>query len=118
MPRVYLINEEYALTNIEAVCSGCSYWAARCKFHLEEGLCRGFTCLYRMEQNAIEPRVALFPRDIDRNNPRNIKCEHCRYFEKGSGPAKKLPSGRGRCFKFNYDIEYWKKRDCFEWRAL
>jgi len=93
-------------------CNGCIHREDRhCKYHIELLLRKDTTCLFMKEGKNCA-------RTIDRENPRNIKCEHCRDFDKGEATtAKNLLGGRGICKreKYPFEIEYWKKRACFTW---
>ncbi len=109
MGRYYFKYHDFAEANIDRYCKGCAHRTdGCCRYKLEPSLCRDFTCLFRKEHTSSG--------GLDHDNPRNIKCENCRHFEK---PLHMKTSKKGICHNPDASvvlIEYWKKRDCFEWR--
>ncbi len=106
----------------KAYCTGCDHYLHDdCRYHIKLHSSSGNepdkTCLFRTQEPVKVPMT--YSRPIDRSNPRNVKCEHCKHFDKGEATtAKNLRHGVGACTKDPKKpdwIEYWKKRPCFEW---
>ena len=57
-------------------------------------------------------------RPLNKNNPRNIKCEHCEHFAESSETRWGYPIMKCKCQNSKWHNEercYWNRCKCFEW---
>lgn len=52
-------------------------------------------------------------RPVNKDNPRNIKCEHCKFFERAELDDWKSPDW---CCLHQVTKNYWNRCKQFEWR--
>ncbi len=54
-------------------------------------------------------------RTVNKDNPKNIKCEHCMFFERADYPQYDFGDDKDWCCLHQANKHYWNRCEEFEW---